>query len=39
MLSLGIIWSERCTLWKVAERMAGVLSIRMDSGNGGYNAR
>ncbi len=31
LFSVGVVWSERCTLSKVAERLAGVLGIQMDS--------
>src|SRR4051812_7056176 len=31
VFSVGIVWSERCTLSKVAERLGGVLGIQMDS--------
>jgi hypothetical protein len=29
--SVGVVWSKRCTLSKVGERLAGVLGIQMDS--------
>lgn len=31
VFSLGVIWTERCTLSKVGERLGGVLGIQMDS--------
>lgn len=31
VFSIGVVWSERCTLSKVGERLAGVLGIQMDS--------
>ncbi len=31
VFSVGVVWSERCTLSKVGERLAGVLGIQMDS--------
>ena len=31
VFSVGVVWSERCTLSKVAERLAGVMGIHMDS--------
>lgn len=31
VFSYGVVWSERCTLSKVGERLAGVLGIQMDS--------
>ncbi len=31
MFSYGVVWSERCTLSKVGERMAGILGVQMES--------
>ncbi len=31
VFSVGVVWSERCTLSKVSEHLAGVLGIQMDS--------
>src|SRR5258706_922058 len=31
VFSYGVVWSERCTLSKVGERLAGLLGVRMES--------